>query len=973
MKWILVSGLTFIVTFFFISFSSGQSFYSRNYTQIDGFKPTTGYEINQDDKGYLWIGSNIGAIRFDGINFQLINGDSGTFDSEILYCRPISSQRTLLLPLSHGFSYFEKGKNISSLQDAKLRGLGMPINRCFKDVITGTWWLINDGNLDSFYSFAGNTITKHRSEVRNFKCTQVINGKFFINSQWKRGNYPCVFDIVTGKYRFLTDTLGRRIENEGVLNTGDHSAYVTCLHEHGLIKIYKYPGEGSVLKLLRIIKLPRYGIGFPFITIDRNNNIWMKIVGKKGLLYYGSVFENQSNRKPQLFFSPVFVNSIFVDRNDNIWTTAPNNQLFYLSKVHFINALRAVRFPLQNIAKSIAGNKNGTICIGYSDTNMITLVNGSTCKNILLGNDYFEGCRRIYPIGTDSFIMYDRAVTILNAATAKAKKVYSGDVFKDVSFVENIVYAAGITGAVKVDFKAKSKKNLFRGRTTAIEFLRDKTLLIGTPGGLFIQTASEATVKRITNPILSRSNITDITSVNDSCVLISTNTNGLFMVSHKGDKVRPIRVPGNGVPHIRRLYRQDDRKYWLATDNGALCMLFDKNWNLLKYRNYTSFDGLPSNSVLDIGVNRDTAYLCTSLGLGIISLSTDSSVIAPADIFINSLQTDDSVIYEPERSVTLRYDQNNIMVSCSAISFESLGDIKFFYRLYPYHSKWIQVTDPKIHLTELPPGEYYLQCFAQNAIGINSKMPVNLKINVIPAFWQTNLFKFSVIFLGLFGSYIILYKRVKKNEHKKNEVVRQKRHLAELELEAIKAQINPHFIFNCLNSIQYLNYKGDYQDAQQYLEIFARIIRLTMKYSQQAFILLSDEVDYLSSYLKLEKLRFKDKLNYEIQLADGIDKNIQLPAMLVQPYVENALKHGISNTAGKVCIRFCTTESDIHITVKDNGRGFSERIKSGTLGLRISGTRAKSYNELYGLNIQVECYNESIKQGGAVVKITIPR
>jgi LytS/YehU family sensor histidine kinase len=203
--------------------------------------------------------------------------------------------------------------------------------------------------------------------------------------------------------------------------------------------------------------------------------------------------------------------------------------------------------------------------------------------------------------------------------------------------------------------------------------------------------------------------------------------------------------------------------------------------------------------------------------------------------------------------------------------------------------------------------------------------------------------------------------------------MQDKKRLAELELEAIKAQINPHFIYNCLNSIQYLNYKAEHEQAQQYLDLFARLIRMTMQYSQQAFIPIREEIDYLSLYLQLEKLRFKDKMHYRIHIEDGINKEAVLPAMLIQPYVENALKHGIAGKEkGEIVICFWEEAGKLQITVQDNGPGFAGLKRQGALGLRLAGTRAASYNELFNLNINIHCYNKQDMDSnvtGAVVHI----
>ena len=127
----------------------------------------------------------------------------------------------------------------------------------------------------------------------------------------------------------------------------------------------------------------------------------------------------------------------------------------------------------------------------------------------------------------------------------------------------------------------------------------------------------------------------------------------------------------------------------------------------------------------------------------------------------------------------------------------------------------------------------------------------------------------------------------------------------------------------------------------------------------------------------MEKLRFKDQLIYTFDIASNIDQEYLIPAMLIQPYVENALRHGAPrDNPTEILIRFSEDTEHILILIKDNGPGFPETEPQGRLGLRLSGSRAASYNELFGLNIIIDCYNaqeEASVNQGAVVSIKIPK
>ena len=184
--------------------------------------------------------------------------------------------------------------------------------------------------------------------------------------------------------------------------------------------------------------------------------------------------------------------------------------------------------------------------------------------------------------------------------------------------------------------------------------------------------------------------------------------------------------------------------------------------------------------------------------------------------------------------------------------------------------------------------------------------------------------------------------------------------IAELELQAIKAQINPHFIYNCLNSIQFLLYKKDYRETENYLDIFAKMIRKTLYYSEKTFMSIKDEVEYLTLYLDMEKLRVKDLFDYKIIISEQVDQNWTIPSLLIQPFVENAIKHGISglkDRKGEIVISFDYTNVSLCITIEDNGIGISNREslkKDNSFGVKLSHKRIETFKQLFNTNIFLE-------------------
>ncbi|WP_264558022.1 sensor histidine kinase [Flavobacterium sp. N1718] len=203
-----------------------------------------------------------------------------------------------------------------------------------------------------------------------------------------------------------------------------------------------------------------------------------------------------------------------------------------------------------------------------------------------------------------------------------------------------------------------------------------------------------------------------------------------------------------------------------------------------------------------------------------------------------------------------------------------------------------------------------------------------IPIEIQPRFWQTWGFYLlgSTVFFGLLFVLLLYLLRRRRDKRLRELLYSQK--VAELELQAVKAQMNPHFVYNCLNSIQYLLLKEDYPNTERYLGAFSRLIRATLHYSEQTFLAVREEVAYLELYLSMEKLRFRERFSYHIRCAEGVNPETKVPSLLIQPFVENALKHGIGSLPesepGLLEVLFEQKEADLCVMIRDNGPGLSK-------------------------------------------------
>lgn len=349
--------------------------------------------------------------------------------------------------------------------------------------------------------------------------------------------------------------------------------------------------------------------------------------------------------------------------------------------------------------------------------------------------------------------------------------------------------------------------------------------------------------------------------------------------------------------------------------------------------------------------------------------------------------------------ITLRYDQNSFTVGFSALSYVQHQKNQYAYRLVQFSNDWVLCgNSPLAAFTNVPPGEYELQIKGSNYDDVWSDIR-SLKISITPPFWQTWWFRGLMMALGLAIIYTIyryrLAQQTLKSRLEAEEALRKQREaeyqqrIAQTEISALRAQMNPHFIFNCLNSIQYYTARNEADIASEYLTKFSRLIRLVLENSRSEKVTLANELETLRLYIEMEAMRFQQKVRYQINVALDVDTDtIQIPPLLIQPFVENAIWHGLMHKkeGGHVQVNVQLPVGKDHllrIEIIDDGVGRAKAaefksksaIKQKSFGMQVTAERIKLINQLYQTNTEVEVLDLSNSEGqlvGTKVIIIIP-
>jgi LytS/YehU family sensor histidine kinase len=298
------------------------------------------------------------------------------------------------------------------------------------------------------------------------------------------------------------------------------------------------------------------------------------------------------------------------------------------------------------------------------------------------------------------------------------------------------------------------------------------------------------------------------------------------------------------------------------------------------------------------------------------------------------------------------------------------------------------------YYTQLQPGIYWFWVKAANNDGFYGQEKQLLTITIVPAWYQTWWFKLLSL-LALLTMVSVFYRQRINQEKAKSLAQRTKaelmqvkaefeKQIAETEMIALRAQMNPHFIFNVLNSINKYILENESEKASHYLTQFSRLIRQVLENSKSSKIALEADLLALRLYIDMEKLRFGDRFNYIIDVQQNIDMQFtQLPPLLIQPYVENAIWHGLMQQETAGCLEILITQPDdniLQIIVQDNGIGRQKALelksKSATkhksFGMQLTNDRINMVNKIYNMKATVQyqdIYKEELPAGTRVTLI----
>jgi ligand-binding sensor domain-containing protein len=944
--------------FLSLSFSSfGQEYSYTHYDITDGLAGSVVYCITQDKDGFIWLGTETGVSRFDGTHFKTFTAADGLPDIEVLEMFGDSKGRVWMAPFRKSVCYYYQGKIHNQQNDSMLSRIHLRENvEDFREDAAGNilvlekpalHWVGVDGSVREIDSLGGQPIESavgvSRSDSGHFLVATA--GKVFGLSD-KGSSLLRVFYMKDAISSFI------RLTPRGMIWRIDSNSYKISSFVSGKTSRLDFYWER---------------FGHRSFT-SAGDSLFFKNE------QYGTIEYNLNTLEQKRFLPGVEVSKTFSDATGNLWFTTMGHGIYRLNSDEFRTI--GIGFPggqesgvyvVARIDKELmVGNSHNTLCA-------FSMTGGIPGPKRFIGEQVDAANKFMYidKLSTGSFFIASTSGLFCSNHAEHNSVILLGvkSVFKTKE--DHYLVAAG-SGACLVDArKWKIIDTLWRERTTTI-FAKGDTSYIGTLNGLYRLNPDRSSVYLGDEDPFFQKRISGIVESSDGTLWIASYDGGV--IAYRDHRVAALINKQNGLnSDICRTIYMDKNTLWVGTDKGLNKIALDRPGYPVTH--YTSKDGLGSDIVNTIYVDGPEVYVGTPAGLSYFD-QTKVNGLSGCRLHLLSISNSGRERIGDSARLLIPYQDKHLRLEFAAISYRSVGDILYRYRMLGLDTTWQETKENSLDYPFLPSGNYVFQLQAINKFGIKSSL-LTMPVVVATPFWQAAWFYVLMLmtFLMLVGLLVNL--RIKRIHRRQEEKERINHRLAELENLALQAQMNPHFIFNCLNSIQQYIFDHEALTANRYLTGFARLIRATLYNSSRNFISLADEIDYLSTYLSLEKLRFKDKMEYTVELDSTIDKEFFIiPPMLIQPFVENSMRHGLrhkTDGTGFIHVRFEHSGDKLSVTVEDNGIGrkkaasykTGEHIEYQSKGMSLTTDRIRMMNIKYGNAIRIEVIDLEDDEGHA--------
>ena len=947
----------------------------KNYTVKDGLPSSEVYHVMQDSKGFMWFCTDAGVSRYNGYTFRNFSTGNGLCDNTVFGSYEDRKGRIWFRTMSGKLSYFFQDSIYSILANERISSEMRNgfITSVYVDPADTIWCGITIGK--GYYKIAPPyktedftyvLITKQSGYIINIDSTGFIwGGSIFNKNNMFSSNkslQPLLEEYNKNKLIKKMPHIPLLIPNSIFLKTGATNIVFTS--KSGVHYLNK---EGA---------FKCSGNGFISLYNDKSNTIWAG-KHKEGVFFFPK--GDLQLGKPGNYLKGESVSGIAEDLEGGLWFTTLENGVFYMTSPGLLYYDKGNGL-VSNKVLTLIEKDSACVWVGMPDGSINT-IEKDTIKNFrpfaistsenpiyklysyLKNTKIIAGAHKSFSFNTNA---KKTATYFLNQKDVIAIKCFAIDSNRNI-------WGGNYLSLLKIDPNKNIviEEYITKSRILSLYCDVDNKIWLGCVNGLWSFKDGIFQYYGDKNPLL-KNRIEDIQVSSDGTWWMATKDNGLLI---KRNGLFQIINTGNGLSSniCKTIYIDTTGIVWVGTNKG-INKITRKAQGKYNIEVYSADDGLLSNEINQMTRSRNHLWAATNHGVVVFDVNKTFINNTAPPVYITSLQVN-SIDRPFFGNIQLKYFENYLKIGFVGISYKRNTGLKYKFMLVGLDSTWHYTQNYVLQYTTLPPGSYTFKVYAINNDGLASSMPAEFSFSISKPFWKEWWF-ITILTLTLFTLTVIAINyRIQKLKKRVIEKAEISQKFAELELKALRAQMNPHFIFNSINSIQHFILKDDTDSAHKYLSKFSKLIRNVLENSAHEYITFSEEMQSLELYIELERLRFSSKFKYKLIVGEGIDpENILISPMIIQPYVENAIWHGLmrlKEREAELTIGIEKRNGLLTCSIDDNGVGreyaMGQKTKSGhkSMGLSITNERVEIMNSLYHSHMKITIIDKLNQDGSA--------
>lgn len=988
--------------------------------------------IAQDENGMMWFGTRRGLNSYDSYNFEEYNQIDGIINATITDIRPVGD--TLFIATEKGLSIYDiKNKTVTNYF-AETDSLILPNNHVY-------YISRPRNNRITICTKRGTSV--YDLKTRRFYIPKINN--YFPDYEVRSVEYMEYDDswwIATSngllRYQEENQSLRHFYSVKEVDETLPDNS-LRCLHKIDNHRIFIGTSDG--LCLLDIEKKELKRINLALLTNHQSPKLDIsKIISFKndeiilstytdGLYIYN--YENNTATHISKFdrrnaISDNYIFDVFKDQSGSIWVATftglnrfENNLANFSTISVFKNgSVLSINYFIEMDSNNIlVGTESGIKAFNIEDESIIDFKTYFKSKENYFESFYvysfFLDADSCLWVGTrnDGLFIYDiKKDEVINVAERYQIERLNHTVVREIVRDEfDNMWVATNQGLCCIDLNDKSHVfyNNDRNNDKTIPYddvfdlmLADDVLYVTTGDGLAIYhyDTDDFTIHHLPDSltkkdVVKNNGLFDIVDGGDGRYYIGSYSNGMLAFSPDTKTFKTSKREDSFGMMIYAILPDNNGFLWASTSKGI--MKYDLQTKDI--RMYDVSDGLQGSEFTP------NAFLRSSNGYVFFGGFNGFNYFKPKEIqletripkvIISNIQTNNGkkIRYlNHGDTIHLSYNENSLEISFATLNLLRKNMVSYAYMMDNYDDEWMFYNSNHryVDYNRLRPGTYTFKLKASNEINVWMEEPLELTIIIHPAWYQRALFKILTILLISIIIYLIINHRskIKKQKNEQRRMISElETQLSRLKQKTLQLQMNPHVIFNTLNSIQQYIINHDVSKAVSYLTSFSRLMRRILNNSNERYISLSDELEAVNLYLELESMRLGNRFNYEIIVDPELDaNNIEIAPLIIQPFVENAIIHGLVPKKDDCCLKIDVSKmagEKLLCVIEDNGVGrqYSERMKGKTggshksYGMSITRRRlemlSKISNEDFGVEI-IDLYDDDNQPEGTRVNIII--